>query len=269
MSNTLATTQSLLSQMTLSHGPVGVLGRTVLLCDTLARRCGVALSIVTPDAFLAANRANKSSWLPLLKLFDCRFNDLSSDNSLFLLGRNREGDIVACQAARSYVWEGTNFKDEAESLRMLYRDPAAMKEPKEKYSVSSLAAKGTEGRVVYSGAAWYRRDYRGKGLVEWLPRIARAYARGVWDSRTTVTIMSEENVAKGVFPRNGYRNIEWAVHLRNRDWGDVRYAYLWLKEDEMLDDLRQFLAGHAAGDVALGAVRAEHQSISAAGHARQ
>lgn len=268
MSSTLATTQSLLAQMTLSHGPVGVLGRTILLCDSLARQRGVALSLVTPQAFLSINQANKSSWLPLLKLFDWRFNDLSPDNSLFLVGRNREGDVVACQAARSYVWDGTNFKDEAESLRLFYSDPAAMREPDEKYEVSSLAAKGTEGRVVYSGAAWYRRDYRGKGLVEWLPRIARAYARGAWNSRTTITLMSRENVAKGVFPRNGYRNLEWEVHLRNRDWGDVRYAYLWLKEDEMLEDLRQFLAGHAVGDAARGAVRAEHQPISAAGHAR-
>lgn len=78
-------------------------------------------------------------------------------------------------------------------------------------------------------------------LVEWLPRLARAYARGVWDVRNTVTIMSEQNVKKGVYPRNGYRNIEWAVHLKNRDWGEARYAYLWLKDDEMLEDLEQFL----------------------------
>jgi hypothetical protein len=269
MRNALATPQSLLSQMTLSHGPVGILGRTILLCDALARQRGVTLSIVSAEEFLAANQANTSSWLPLLKLFDCRFNDLSRDNALFLVGRNRDGDIVACQAARSYVWEGTNFKEEAESLRMFYRDPAAMKEPDEKYTVSSLGAKGTDGRVVYSGAAWYRRDHRGIGLVEWLPRIARAYARGVWDSRTTVTLMSKQNVAKGVFPRNGYRNLEWDVHLQNREWGDVRYAYLWLKENEMIDDLKEFLAGHAAADVAVGAVRAEHQSIAALRHARQ
>jgi hypothetical protein len=113
MRNALATPQSLLSQMTLSHGPVGILGRTILLCDALARQRGVTL-----EEFLAANQANTSSWLPLLKLFDCRFNDLSRDEALFLVGRNRDGDIVACQAARSYVWEGTNFKAEAESLRM-------------------------------------------------------------------------------------------------------------------------------------------------------
>ena len=55
---------------------------------------------------------------------------------------------------------------------------------------------GVTGRVVFSGAAWYRRDYRGKQLVEILPRLSRAYAYTRWRSDCTITMMTEA-VVKG------------------------------------------------------------------------
>jgi hypothetical protein len=39
--------------------------------------------------------------------------------------------------------------------------------------------------------------------------IARPWQNG--DVSCTITLMVEKNVNKGVFPRNGYRNIEWDV----------------------------------------------------------
>ena len=90
-------------------------------------------------------------------------------------------------------------------------------------------------------AAWYRRDYRGKGLVEYLPRLSRAYAAGVWGTETTITMMAENNVKKGVFPRNGYRNIEMDVDVVNSQGGTIRFAYIWTKGEEMEEDLEEFL----------------------------
>src|SRR5690606_3163209 len=108
-------------------------------------------------------------------------------------------------------------------------------------------AKGATGRVAFSGAAWYRRDYRGIGLVEYLPRLSRALAKGLWDTGVTVTVMAEGIFRRGVYPRNGYRNAEWAVEAVNGRMGTLRYAFLWSKSDEMLDDLEAFL-GHLASE---------------------
>ncbi|MEM9030080.1 MAG: hypothetical protein AAGC70_17085 [Pseudomonadota bacterium] len=231
----------LLDKITLNHGPVALLGRVLLATERLAGNLGVKLSFSTGEEVLDANRQNSDTWLPLLRLFDVRYNDLTADNCLFLVGRDSVGDVVAVQGARLYDWTGTNCADAIESMSLFYDEPARMADPDEAYRVTSLAARGTSGRCVYSGGAWYRPDYRGKGLVKLLPRFARAYARAVWDVRTTVTFMSEQNVHRGVYPRNGYANLEWAIDINNRDWGNVRYAYLWLKSDETERDLQSFL----------------------------
>jgi hypothetical protein len=249
---------TLFSQITLKHSPVGVLGRTILAAEQLALSKGVHLSFATGHELLAVNEANRATWLPLISVFDIRFNDLDERNAFFIVGRDAAGEVVACQAGRLYQWESTNFKHECESLRMFYREPNAGKLPGEEWSVTALAARGVSGRVTFSGAAWYRRDYRGVGLVEWLPRLSRALAKGLWDTDVTVTVMAENNVKKGVFPRNGYRNAEWAVDAVNGRMGTLRYALLWSKSDEMIEDLEQFLGDLASErDAALRAVGGE------------
>jgi hypothetical protein len=249
---------TLFSQIALRYGPAGTLGRTILATEHLALTKGVHLSFATGAELLAVNEANRDTWLPLIGVFDVRFNALDDSNAFFILGRNVSGEVVACQAARLYAWERTSFKDECEGLTMFYRDPASMKLPGEEWTVSALAAKGVSGRVAFSGAAWYRRDYRGVGLVAWLPRLSRALAKGLWDTDVTVTVMAENNVKKGVYPRNGYRNAEWAVEAVNGRMGTLRYALLWSKSAEMIEDLEEFLRDLAPErDTALRAVGGE------------
>jgi hypothetical protein len=258
MQNHRTKNATLFSQVTLKHGPVGVLGRTMLLAEQLTRQVGVTLSFGTAEDYLAANEANADTWTPLISSLDARFHSFDKTKSFFILGRNEAGDVVACQAGKFLEWDGTNFKDECESLRFLYSDPKSMKLPGERWAISSLAAKGAGGRVAYSGAAWYRPDYRRKGLVEYLPRLSRALAKGLWDSEVTVTVMMEKNVKKGVFPRNGYRNMEWAIDATNGRQGNLRYAFLWTKTDEMVEDLEQFLSDLGPQrDAALRAVGGE------------
>ena len=55
--------------------------------------------------------------------------------------------------------------------------------------------------------------------------------------------MAEHNVKKGVFPRNGYRNIEWDIKMYNSRGQIPRFALIWSKRDEMLEDLMDFLGG--------------------------
>jgi hypothetical protein len=248
--------EPLFSHMVMQHGPVGLLSRAILKAEDAVRQQGVNLSFATFAELLEANQANSSTWLPIVTTFDCRYSDLNETSAFCILGRNRQGDVVACQAARLFDWGNTSFHEEARSLRLFYRDPPRMKLPKEQCRVSAIAARGTTGRVLYSGGAWYRRDFRGKGLVEYLPRIARAYAHTLWNIDCTVTLMAEAVVKGGVFPRNGYRNIEWAVDLLGTRLGDMHAAYLWIKQDEMLDDLSAFLGSEGPqADLRVRAVR--------------
>ena len=63
------------------------------------------------------------------------------------------------------------------------------------------------GRVVFSGAAWYRRDFRGKDLATILPRISRAYAFTRWNSDFTIGMMDDAVVAGGMAERVGHTNV--------------------------------------------------------------
>jgi hypothetical protein len=242
---------TLLSQVQLSGKDVATFGRTILAAEQHCKSVGVTLKFASAQEFLEVNKSNRDTWLPVASLFNPEFCELTNDNSLFVIGYDAEQQPVACQACRLYDWTDTSFKEQCESLRMWYDDPAAMRQPHESATVTALSAAGTTGLVAYSGAAWYRPDYRKKGLVKYLPRLSRAYAAGVWRSEVTITLMTEQNVALGVFPRNGYANIEWGVDVMNNRSGTIRFAYIWSKQDEMVRDLRSFLddlAQAARGD---------------------
>lgn len=237
-----AVDSNLFSQITIDHEPRGLLGRVLLKAEAAARERGVSLSFASMHDLAAANAANYATWGPVFTGFDPALNDLGPENSFCLIGRNAEGQVIATQAARLYDWTGTNYREAAESFRLIYRDPLAQKLPAERCEVTALAAKGIEGRVLYSGGAWYHPDYRGLGLVEILPRMARTLARARWNTTCTITMMAEHNVRKGVFPRNGYRNLEWEVRFIDTRAGTVRFALLWIKHEETLEDLEQFLS---------------------------
>jgi hypothetical protein len=70
-------------------------------------------------------------------------------------------------------------------------------------------------------------------------------------------MMIESNVKKGVFPRNGYPNIEWDIDVIGSRAGTARAAFMWIKRAEMLKDLEVFLSDFVAEvDVGRNARRA-------------
>jgi len=234
---------SLFSQITVEHGPAALLGRVFLLCEAQLRERGVSLAFASMSDLVAVNQANSDSWAPLWSGFNPAFSNLTPDNSFCILGYDRHGGVVAAQAARLLDWPDTNYHAEAESLRLMYADPEASKLPGERCEVTAYAAKGMTGRVVYSGAGWYRRDFRGKGLVSLLPRISRSLAYTRWESDCTVSMMAEPVYKGNVFPRLGYRNIEWDIRMFGSRGLIPRFALLWSKRDEMFEDLTEFLGG--------------------------
>ena len=193
------------------------------------------------EEFLAVNQANAESWRPIVSTLDPRFARLGDDNAFFIVGKTASGEVVACQACRLFDWRSTNFKDECESLRLYYDDPDAHRNPAETSRVTAFAARGTSGLVGYTGAAWYRPDFRGKGLLQCLPRISRAYAVGKWNIDTAITLISESNMAKGVYQPAFHGNMEWAVEMTNNRVGSGRFAYVWCKAEEIDADLKAYL----------------------------
>jgi hypothetical protein len=242
-------TGELLDRIQIDFGPIDLLGRFFLQAESAARERGVILSFAKMEDLVCINRENRDSWRPLLPHYDPSYGGITARNAFCIVGRNYTGDIVATQAARLYEWNNTTLFDEATSLRLFYPEPERMRRPGEACLVTARAARNISGPVAFSGAAWYRPDYRGRSLSAILPRISRAYAYAIWDTECTVTFIAQALVNKGLAGRCGYTNVDWAVQLNNFPIGDYYGALVWMATNQMLDDLSEFMAARRAAQV--------------------
>jgi len=233
------------AQVHTKHGPTALIGRLLLQLEQAARDRGIFLSIETMDDLLDINKRSAPGWLPLVPLYDPTYNDLDSSNSFAIIGRDINGRVVATQAARGYDWTETDFTTEASSLRLFYKEPHKTKLNGERCSVSAVVGRQISGSVAFSGAAWNHPDWRSKGLVQILPRIARLYALTLWEIDFAITMMARPLVQAGVFDRCGYGNLEWGVQLRNTRVGNPELALIWIKNCEIISECESFLK-HAA-----------------------
>ena len=240
----------LLSDITIEHGPVDLLGRFFLKADTAARERGVFLSFASLQELVETNRRNRDTWRPLLPLFDPAVGGATPEDSFCIVGRNSAGDIVATQAARLYRWNNTTFHEEAESLRLLYAEPERSKQPGETIEVTARDAKKVTGLVIFGGGAWYRPDYRGRQLAPILTRISRACAYTRWKHDYTMSVMVEAMQAKtGMAAKSGYSKLDWAVTFKGSVCGPteaIRCALVWMDTDEMMTGIEDFLIGFDA-----------------------
>lgn len=237
-----------ITDVTIDYGPPAVLGRFFLDGVAAVEATGLTLTFGSFEELLEANTLNRASWKPVTSMFDHRYSaaGLAPDRAFCLFGRNRQGEIVATQAARLFDLDETSLYDEFVSLRAFYDDPARNAQPGETCTVSAEATKDMIGRVLVGGAAWYRPDYRGRALSAVLPRLSRALAFTRWSTDYTTSIMVEGIVKGGVMSRSGYTNMQWAVDIKNSTVGDVRCAFVWMEPEQLIADLKEMLAAPAA-----------------------
>src|SRR5262249_7629821 len=118
----------------------------------------------------------------------------------------------------------------------------------DKCEISTSIAKAISGRVVYSGAVWYRPDFRGKELATITPRISRAYAFTRWNTDFTVGLIGDAIIAGGMAESCGYTNVEKStVDLIVSPLGKLRCALCWMDTRELLSDLRAVTRGAVPG----------------------
>src|SRR6516165_6894454 len=110
MQEPLPTSGRLPSQLKIEYGPASLLGRFFLWADTAARDRGVTLAFATFQDLVEANRANSDSWLPLLPAFDPALGGAGPETGFVIIGRNKQGEVVATQAARFYAWPETTLR---------------------------------------------------------------------------------------------------------------------------------------------------------------
>jgi hypothetical protein len=242
------------ANLKINHGPVSLLGRFFLMADTAARERGVTLHFASLQELVDINRANSDSWLPLLPFFDPEVGGVTAETGFAILGRDRDGQVVATQAARFYDWTNSTLIEEARALRMFYAEPEAAVARGDRCEITAPAATAISGRVVFSGAGWYRRDYRGKGLALILPRMSRAYAFTRWNTDFTISFMADAVLAGGMADRTGYTKIEPSCVELMVPPLEMRCNLVWMSTPEMIADLETVMASSTRSEAESRAV---------------
>ena len=232
----VAPPRPLISDITIEHGPVDLLGRFFLKADTAARRRDVHLSFAPMQDLVDVNHRNHETWRPLLPLFDPAVNGGVATRIRFcILGRNalrrHRGD-----AGRAALSLGRTRPSTTRPRACGCSTPTPQRSngAGEAVEVTAPAARRITGRVVFAGGVWYRPDYRGRQLPHILPRISRAYAYTRWQHDYHTSIMAEEVYRGGMAERSGYTKVDWEVMLKRtvvRPEGDVRCALVWMDSE--------------------------------------
>jgi hypothetical protein len=232
----------LLEDVLLNHGPIDQIGRFLLLAESQMRQRGVYLSFASFGDLVDTNRRNKDSWLSLYPAFDPRHNSLRPDDAFCILGRDRYGDVVLTHAARLYRWPTTSFLNEATSLRYLYEEPAPHIANGETCHVTAPIAAAITGNAIFTGAVWYRPDFRKKLLAPIMSRITRYLASSMWPSDLSFALMSKAVIVGGMPERCAMPHLQWAVTSAGSMLGPLTLGIVWQMPEEMLADLTQVLA---------------------------
>lgn len=240
----------LITDITLEHGPVDLLGRFFLKADTAAHQRGVTLSFGTFEDLIEVNEKNRDSWKKLSTLYDCRVcpQGLAPERAFCILGRDARGEVVATQAARIFDLDKETLFDLATSLRMIYDDPERMKRPTERCEVTAPIAKTMRGKLLMNGAVWYHPAYRKRQLSMIIPRVCRTYAYTHWKIDHSMGLVMEGPTKGGVIDSLGYPYREWDLKFIDSSLGDGAFSccLAWMSSDQLLDDLESWLAGFDA-----------------------
>lgn len=232
-----------LQHIRIDYGPPDLLGRFFLKALAAADVLGLKLEVGTFKDLLIANQDNRDNWLPLLTIFDHRKSNVTPETAFCILGRDHTGRVVAAHAARLFDWSLTSFHDEAESLRLFYADPIAMRLPGERCIVTAPTARSLTGQVVYSGAAWYHPNYRGRQLSAIFPKIAKALAFARWSPDFVCSVMQPSIHARGFADRFDYPVVDWDVQMIDGPLGEaMRVALVWMEGIHIINSSKIFLS---------------------------
>ncbi|MGD9827749.1 MAG: hypothetical protein AB7U66_03355 [Hyphomicrobiaceae bacterium] len=238
---------NLLSNLEFDHGDGGLLRAFIANAEQQALARGVSLTVAGFDTLKRLNEENRKTWAPVLSIFDQERGGVAPEDGLAFIGYDSSGRGVTSIAARLYHWSDTTFEEGARSLKLFYGEPDRWKAAGETCAVTARATRLVSGRVVFVGAGWFHPEFRGLGLSGILSRLARAYAYARWRSDFTTGFVTEALFkARNSSNWNGFTNIDWALDWTGSTRGDARFAFVWMRPDQLQDDLSGYLARAAA-----------------------
>lgn len=224
--------------LTIKHGPAPLLARFVLEGDKAARQMGIRLRLRHDFGellYLNRQKVANGTWYPLMRMFNHQYCDLIPENSYWISGEDKNGEVVTTHAGRVHYWPDTTLEQEANLMLYGGRDEG------QPCMVTAPDAKLITGVAVYGGSAWVRPDYRGKRLSQLLPRIGRAYALARWPIDWGISIVAPVLVERGVAAGYGYKHASRSIIFPGAPTGAVENVLLSVSAAEAYDDFAEIL----------------------------
>lgn len=105
---------------------------------------------------------------------------INSGEGYWIMGADRNNEVVLLEAVRLYDLSHTNFAAHLESLKVFYGDPAKHAHPQDRCTCTAPSAKTITGKVAYYGDLWVRQDLRGAGLSKIAARLGGDISFALW-----------------------------------------------------------------------------------------
>jgi len=239
-------------QITVNFGPTAAVAEYILAADREMRRHGIRLSLSTDFAELAELNRKASDWYRLPTWFDPAYGEIPDGQGFWLRGVDEDNVTAVTQAERLYLCDGSTFKDEVESLRMIYSDVARRADTRTRAEVMAPIGREMTGRISTGGGLWIRKDFRGKGLAYTVSHLARIIVLTSWYSDYHTCLVQQDKAQK--MPQvYGYRtHAEHGVrfhHLPGRE-SLISCALCWATPEDTIELLHKANEEHHAKEQA-------------------
>jgi hypothetical protein len=177
----------------------------------MAKRKGISLEV--GDDFQEYARIVKKyrTEQPLGVPWDTRFNFLKGPNSFWIVGRDREGEVVHTQAMRKLDLAGLTLAEYLEERFLDFPPPGITLDMDASTYRAGPAARGIKGKVCYHGDVWLKggpNGFRGTGVSSLLARVAMATCMLRWEPDHLFAFMPQQIAFKGLTEREGYMHAE-------------------------------------------------------------
>ncbi len=247
---------ALIDSIDIRHGPPELLTRFFFRAEQEAARIGVRLEVGTFDDLLKTNNDNLDTWTPLTSTFQPKLGGINYDNGAVVLGRDRNGRVIATYSVRHFDWTNSDFTTEAESLRFFYADPEHDKGEGETCHVMPPQGRDLKGYCLYTGALWIHPDFRGLELATILPWTSRAVGCTKWPIDTSFALIGHYSIAKGLDWKVGYsaENVFNGVQLFNNVTfpnKSMQLSLCVIPRDYLMDGLFRFVTEFSVDDRAV------------------
>lgn len=187
--------------------------------------------------------------------FDPAVNRFSDEDGFWVevraldeTGRPIEGREGVVGSGAMRIWRDATLHGLFSGDRMLQERPSG-------YSIAFSADGETDhvrGVIGYAGAAWVRRDFRGRGIAPAISLLLQAHAVGLHDADYVYCVVEDEAFVRGRTVRFGFRRHHHGAMVTRPDGVAMPMWVSFNNRADVLGALRAFVAARRGMPPAAG-----------------